>query len=73
MQLALARWLLFAAYLRGSATPERAAFGCNKSTNKDEQGRLSTTDAPPIRGSALFVAIRPLPWLFAFTRTESFL
>jgi hypothetical protein len=53
--------------------PESAAFGCNKSTNKDEQGRLSTTDAPPIRGSALFVAIRPLSWLFAFTRTESFL
>ncbi len=36
--------------------PESAAFGCNKSTNKDEQGRLSTIDAPPIRGSALFVA-----------------
>ena len=53
--------------------PESAAFGCNKSTNDDEQCRLSTTDAPPIRGSALFVAIRPLSWLFAFTLTESFL
>jgi hypothetical protein len=31
--------------------PKSAAFGCNKSTNEDEQGRLSTMDAPPIRGS----------------------
>lgn len=53
--------------------PESAAFGCNKSTNKDEQGRLSPTDAPHIRGSALFVVVRPLSWLFAFTLTESFL
>ena len=30
-------------------------------------------DAPPIRGSASCVAIRPLSWLFAFTLTESFL
>jgi hypothetical protein len=28
-------------------------------------------DAPPIRGSVLFVAIRPLSWLFAFILTES--
>jgi hypothetical protein len=67
------RRLLFAAYLRGSATPESAAFGCNNSTNKDEQGRLSTTDATPIRGSALFAVIRPLSWWFALTLTESFL
>src|SRR6266567_8604444 len=31
--------------------PESAAFGCNKSTNKDEQGRLSTIDVLSIRGS----------------------
>ena len=67
------RRLLLAAYLRGVCDPESAAFGCNKSTKKDEQGRLSAIDAPPIRGSALFVAIRPLSWLFAFTLTESFL
>src|SRR5277367_5622062 len=53
--------------------PESAAFGCNKSTNKDEQGRLFTTDATPIHGSALFAGIRPLSWWFAFTLTESFL
>jgi hypothetical protein len=67
------RRLLLAAYLRGVCDPESAAFGCNKSTEKDDQGRLSTIDAPPIRGSALFVVIRPLSWLFAFTLMESFL
>ena len=67
------RRLPLAAYLWGVCDPESAAFGCNKSTKKDEQGRRSTIDAPPIRGSALFVAIRPLSWLFAFTLTESFL
>ena len=67
------RRLLFAAYLRGSATPKAQPSAATTSTNKDEQGRLSTIDAPPIRGSALFVVIRPLSWLFAFTLTESFL
>ena len=42
------RRLLLAAYLRGVCDPESAALGCNKSTKKDEQGRLSTMDAPPI-------------------------
>ena len=67
------RRLPFAAYLRGSATPKAQPSAATKATNKDDQCRLSTTDAPPIRGSALFVAIRPLSWLFAFTLTESFL
>jgi hypothetical protein len=67
------RRLLFAAYLPWVCDPESAAFGCNKSTNKDEQGNLSTIDAPPIRDSAFFAASRPLSWLFAFTLTESFL
>ena len=67
------RRLPLAAYLWGVCDPESAAFGCNKSTNKDDQGRVSAIDAPAIRGSALFVAIRPLSWLFAFTLTESFL
>jgi hypothetical protein len=53
------RRLLFAAYLAWVCDPESAAFGCNKSTNKDEQCRLSTTDTTPIRGSALFAVIRP--------------
>lgn len=38
-----------------------------------EQDRLSAIDTPPILGSALFVEIRPLPCLFAFTLTKSFL
>src|SRR3984885_12431275 len=67
------RRLLFAAYLHGSSTPKAQPSAATKSTNKDEQGRLSTTDAAPILDSALFVAIRPLSWLFAFTLTESFL
>src|ERR1700677_2529184 len=53
--------------------PKSAAFGCKKNPKKSEKGKLSTMDAPPIRGSALCVAIRPLSWLFAFTLTESFL
>jgi hypothetical protein len=65
------RRLPLAASLRGVCDPESAAFGCNKSTKKDEQGRPSTIAPPPIRGSALFVAIRPLSWLFAFTLKES--
>lgn len=55
----------------GVCDSESAAFGCNKSTNKDEQGRLSTIDVLSIRGSLDFVAIRPLSWLFAFNLTES--
>lgn len=67
------RRLLFAAYLRGSPTPKAQPSAATKSTNKDEQGRLSAIDVPSTRGSALFVAIRPLSWLFAFNLTESFL
>ena len=55
----------------GLRPSESAACGCNKSTMKDEQRRLSTTDTSQSGDSSLFVLVRPLSCLFAFIPPES--
>src|SRR6202021_2888116 len=67
------RRLLLAAYLRGSATPKAQPSAATKARRKTKKADYPQSMRLRSVVRLLFVVIRLLSWLFAFTLTESFL